>query len=155
MRHIRPIIASALFTVLLLPAAGCNKKDKDGTSNPDEAAEAEGDPLAELQAIPDEIQAEIDLVLQPITDVDVVIDQVTSIPTRYNLDVKSLTGMAKASLDNGSVSLEADLDSVVKIDADIKAMVSEAKQTVMSVPAKGTEAMAKLTAAFAGSASAG
>ena len=221
-------LIAALCAALIVPAAvGCKKNDK-GSTNPDEAAEGEADPMAELQAIPDQIQAELDVVLQPINDVDVVIDQVTSIPTRYGLDAASLTALAKASMEDGSVEvsldvegdakaeietmlktingiavglketpqrakdataniialgskatgldtkltaslnaklanpmlkaekkaeLQAELDLVVKFDADIKAIIGDAKQTVGELPAKGTEALAKLTAAFAGSAS--
>jgi hypothetical protein len=43
----------------------------------------------------------------------------------------------------------------VKVNADLKGTVSEAKSKVMALPAKGTEALAKLTAALAGGASAG
>jgi hypothetical protein len=225
--------ASLLFLlsmVLAAPLAGCSKKDK-GTTNPDEATEAEGevDPLAELQAIPGQVQAEVDLVLQPITDVDVVIDQVTSMPETLGVDPASLRGLAKASLENGEVAvsldvtaeakaeveavlvkitgivtglqqtpervktatgnivaigtkatalvskltakyqaklsnpllkaeakakIQADLDTVLELDADIKATISDAKQTVTSLPNKGKEALVKLTAAFSGAASA-
>lgn len=225
--------ASLLFLLsvaLAAPLAGCTKKDK-GTTNPDEAAEAEGeaDPLVELQAIPAQIQAEVDLVLQPITDVDVVIDQVTSMPQTLGVDAASLRGLAKASFENGEVAvnldiaadakaeveavlvkikgiatglketpervktatgnivaigtkatglvtkltakyqaklsnpllkadakakIQADLDTVLKLDADIKATISDAKSTVTSLPDKGKEALIKLTAAFSGSASA-
>jgi hypothetical protein len=217
-----------LSLALAAPLAGCGKKDK-GTTNPDEAAEGEVDPLVELQAIPDQVQAEVDVVLQPITDVDVVIDQVTSMPQTLGVDAASLRGLAKASLDNGEVSvnldiaaeakaeveavlvkikgivtglketpervktatgnivalgtkatalvgkltakyqaklsnpllkadakakIQADLDTVVKLDADIKATISDAKQTVTSLPSKGKEALTKLIAAFSGDASA-
>ena len=215
-------------SVIALPM-GCSKKDK-GTNNPDEAAESDVDPLAELQSIPERIQAEIDLVLQPINDVDVVIDQVTTMPGRFGIDASGLTSLASASLSDGSVSvdldveadvkaeietllqtvqgiavglkemperatnatknivtlggkaaalsaaltakyqaklanpllkadskaeLQAELDGVIKLDAEIKGIVNDAKATVTALPAKGTEAMAKLTAAFAGGASAG
>jgi len=219
-----------LSLALAAPLSACSKKDK-GTTNPDEAAEAEGevDPLEELKAIPTQVQAEVDLVLQPITDVDVVIDQVTSMPQTLGVDAASLRGLAKASLENGEVSvdldiaadakaeveavlvkikgivtglketpervktatgnivalgtkatglvgkltakyqaklsnpllkadakakIQADLDTVIKLDADIKATISDAKSTVTSLPNKGKEALVKLTAAFAGSASA-
>jgi hypothetical protein len=223
------ISALLLVSAFVAMPMGCSKKDK-GTTNPDEAAESDVDPLAELQSIPDRIQAEIDLVLQPITDVDVVIDQVTSIPTRHGVDAGGLTSLAKASLDGGTVSvdldvegdvkaeietlietiqgiavglkamperatnatknivtlggkaaalsaaltakynaklanplmkaeakaeLQAELASVTKLDAEIKGIVNDAKATVTALPAKGTEALAKLTAAFAGGASAG
>lgn len=219
-----------LSVALAAPLAGCTKKDK-GTTNPDEAEQAEGevDPLVELQAIPAQIQAEVDVVLQPITDVDVVIDQVTSMPQTLGVDAASLRGLAKASFENGEVAvnldiaadakaeveavlvkikgiatglketpervktatgnivaigtkatglvskltakyqaklsnpllkadakakIQADLDTVLKLDADIKATISDAKSTVTSLPDKGKEALIKLTAAFSGSASA-
>ena len=225
--------ASLLFLLsvtLAAPSLGCNKKDK-GSTNPDEAAEAEGevDPLEELKAIPTQVQAEVDLVLQPITDVDVVIDQVTSMPQTLGVDAASLKGLAKASLENGEVSvdldiaadakaeveavlvkiqgivtglketpervktatgniialgtkatglvgkltakyqaklsnpllkadakakIQADLDTVLKLDADIKATINDAKTTVTSLPDKGKDALVKLTAAFSGAASA-
>ena len=223
-----------LLTVLVLGSLaiaplGCNKKDK-GTDNPDEAAQEDGDPMAELQAIPDQIQGEIALVLQPITDIDAGVDQLTSIPSRYGMNATDLTAMASAKFDGGSVEfnadisgeakaeietmlatiggiavglketparaktaaanlaelgvkatgivtklttsinakmsnpllkaekkaeLQAELDLVMKFDADIKATIGSAKETVMGVPKLGAEALAKLTAAFAGGASAG
>lgn len=219
-----------LSATLALPLTGCSKKDK-GTENPDEAAENDVDPLEELKSIPDQIQAEVDVVLQPITDVDVVIDQVTSMPQTLGVDAASLKGMAAASLSSdGEISVEldiaaeakaeveavlvkvkgiatglkktpervkvatthivelgakstalvtkltaqyqakltnpllkadakakiqADLDLIVKLDADIKATVSDAKATVTELPSKGKEALVKLTQAFAGGASAG
>jgi hypothetical protein len=223
--------ASLLFLLavtLAAPLSGCEKKDK-GTTNPDEAAEGEVDPLEELKAIPTQVQAEVDVVLQPITDVDVVIDQVTSMPQTLGLDAASLRGLAKASLENGQVSvdldiaaeakaeveavlvkitgivtgleetpervktatgnivalgtkatglvtkltaqyqaklsnpllkadakvkLQADLATVVQLDADIKGTITDAKATVMSLPDKGKDALVKLTAAFAGGGSA-
>ncbi|HWB81073.1 MAG TPA: hypothetical protein VG755_39190 [Nannocystaceae bacterium] len=217
----RLTIALSLVTLFAAPLA-CEKKDK-GTKNPDEATDSDKDPMAELQGIPGQIQAEVDLVLKPITDVDVVIDQVTTMPDRLGVDAKGLRAMASASLTNGEVAvnldisaeakaevvavletvkgigvglketparattatknivalgakatalvakltakyqaklsspftkaeeklkLQAELDGIVKVDADIKAMIGEAKSTVTGLPAKGTEAMAKITAAF-------
>ena len=224
-----------LSAALTLPAVtGCANKDK-GTENP-EASDSDADPLVELQSIPDQIQAEVDMVLQPINDVDVVIDQVTSMPQTLGIDAGSLKAMAAASLsakaEDGELSLTADLDIaadakaevdevllkvqgiatglrqtperaktattnivalganatalvgkltakyqaklsnpmlkaekkaeiqaeldiVIKLDADIKAVVNDAKTTVTELPSKGKEALVKLTAAFAGNASAG
>lgn len=222
-----------LCAALALPLAGCANKDKS-SNNPDEASDSDVDPLVELQSIPDQIQAEVDMVLQPITDVDVVIDQVTSMPQTLGVDAASLKGMAAASLKadeegvaveidldleaearaeveavlakvrgiavglratpenvkvaTGNIAelgvkatglvtkltaqyqaklsnpmlkaekkaeLQAELDIVVQLDADIKATVTDAKSTVTELPSKGKEALVKLTAAFAGGASAG
>jgi hypothetical protein len=222
---------SVFIALAVLAAApmACNKKDK-ASKNPDETAETEGDPLEELKSIPTQIQAEVDGVLKPITDVDVVVEAFTSMPSRLGIDANGLRGMAKASFDGGQVSIDAsmsaeakaeveallatvkgigsglketperaavatknivalgakavalaakvtpklqaklsspftkadekvkvqaDLAAVATIKADIQGTVSEAKSTVMGIPAKGTEALAKLTAAFAGGGSAG
>ena len=59
----RLTIALSLVTLVALPLA-CEKKDK-GTKNPDEASDSDKDPMAELQGIPGQIQAEVDL--QPYT----------------------------------------------------------------------------------------
>lgn len=221
----RITILLALITVAAAPL-GCGKKDK-GTKNPDEASDKDQDPLEALKNIPTQIQAEVDGVLKPITDVDVVIEQVTSIPTRYGVDAAGLRSMASASLKDGTVNvniqvsaeakaeieamlttvkgiatgikatperaatatknilalgvkatalvgkltakyqaklkspmlkadeklkIQGELDSVMKLDGEIKTIIGDAKTTVTGIPAKGTEALAKLTAAFSGSA---
>lgn len=218
----RITLALTLLALAVSPAA-CSKKDKQ-SKNPDDAAESDKDPLEELKGIPVAIQGEVDMVLQPINDVDVVIEQISSMPGRLNIDAKGLTAMASASLKDGTVAVNLDisaeakaeveallntvkgigiglkelpnrvpvaaknivghgakaaalvakltakyqaklsspftkaeeklkiqgeLDMVVKLDADIKATVGTAKETVMGLPSKGTEALAKITAAFA------
>lgn len=218
----RITLALTLLALAVSPAA-CSKKDKQ-SKNPDDAAESDKDPLEELKGIPVAIQGEVDMVLQPINDVDVVIEQISSMPGRLSIDAKGLTAMASASLKDGTVAVNLDisaeakaevevllntvkgigiglkelpnrvpvaaknivghgakaaalvakltakyqaklsspftkaeeklkiqgeLDIVVKLDADIKATVGTAKETVMGLPSKGTEALAKITAAFA------
>jgi hypothetical protein len=147
---------------LAAPLAGCGKKDK-GTENPDEAAEGEADPLVELQAIPGQIQAEVDLVLQPITDVDVVIDQVTSMPQTLGLDAASLRGLAKASLEGGEVSVNLDITVEAKAEVEavlvkIKGIVTGLKETpervktatanIVTIGTKATGLVGKLTAKY-------
>ncbi len=226
----RASVLVALGTLVIVPSTGCKKKDK--TENPDEAAESDVDPLEELKSIPTQIQAEVDGVLQPINDIDVVIDQMAAIPGKYEIDAASLTGMIKGSFEGGKAEISADmnvseearaeiqtllqttkgiavglkelpersatatknivalgakatalvgklqtkyqaklsspftkaeekakiqgeLNLVLKLQGDIKATVGDAKTTVMEVPKKGTEALAKITAAFAGGANAG
>lgn len=243
----RTALLLLLSVALTAPMTGCKKNDK-GSDNPDDASESDVDPLEELKSIPDQIQAEVDMVLQPINDVDVVIDMIAAMPGELGIDAAGLTAMAKASLEgsvSGSVengeasieidaavtanvaaeakaeveakitelmvkiqgivtglketpervttatknivalgakataltakltaklqgklanpmlkadakaSLQADLDLVMKLDADIKTTVTDAKASVTELPAKGKDALVKITAAFAGGASAG
>lgn len=236
----RTALLVLLSAVLVAPVSGCKKNDK--SNNPD-AAESDTDPLEELKSIPVQVQAEVDMVLQPINDVDVVIDQIAAMPGELGIDGPSLMAMAKASLEGAAsasvedgeasveidaaamadvavekkeeaeaqikevlvtirgivtglketpervktattnivglgtkatglvttltaklqaqlanpllkadakAKLQADLDLVIKLDADIKATVADAKATVGELPSKGKEALVKITAAFAG-----
>lgn len=151
-----------LSFALAAPLTGCSKKDKN-TTNPDEAAEGEVDPLVELQAIPDQIQAEVDLVLQPITDVDVVIDQVTSMPATLGVDAASLRGLAKASFENGEVSVNLEIGAEAKAEVEavlvkITGIVTGLKETpervktatgnIVGLGAKATGLVSKLTAKY-------
>ena len=64
-------------------------------------------------------------VLQPINDIDVVIDQLPSLPPAPGVDVKRLTGLAKASMDGGEVNVDLDVSADAK--AQIEAMLTTIK----------------------------
>jgi hypothetical protein len=151
-----------LCAAVTLPATGCNKKDK-GTTNPDEAAESDVDPLAELQSIPTQIQAEVDLVLQPITDVDVVIDKIANMPSELGVDAAALRGLASASFKDGKaeVDLDVEADAKAEIEAvlltiqgigvglkETPARAKTAAGNIVSLGAKATGLVTKLTAQY-------
>ncbi len=137
----RLLTLAVLGTIALAPL-GCSKKDQ-GTDSPDEAAQQDADPMAELQGIPEQIQAELDLVLQPINDVDVVVDQLTSIPSRYGMNAADLAAMASAGFDGGTVQFNAEIDGDAK--AEVEAMLATIQG--ISVGLKETPARAKTAAA--------
>jgi hypothetical protein len=87
--------------------------------------DAKAEPLDQLTSIPEKIQAQIDLVLQPINDADIVINEITSLPQRYGLNASELKGMAKASLDGGTVSVGGHI--VGQARADVEAVVGKVK----------------------------
>jgi hypothetical protein len=213
----RIVVSLAAIATLSL---GCAHKSRD-TKPPQE--ETSADPMAELEGIPAAIDAEVQLVLEPIHEVDRVLEQVSTMPGRLGIEPKGLRALALASLKDGEVAInlqlstearaevEALLESVRKIsvglrdtperiavstknivaqgakavaltgkltvkfqakmalpfvsveekarlqeqlatvqriEADVKARVAEAKSTVVDLPARGTEALAKLTAAL-------
>lgn len=135
------LLTFAVLGTLALAPVGCGKKDK-GTDSPDGAAQEDADPMVELQTIPEKIQAELDLVLQPITDIDVVVDQLTSIPTRYGMNAADLTAMASASFDGGTVEFKAEVDGEAK--AEIETMIATIQG--IAVGLKETPARAKTAA---------
>jgi len=63
----------------------------------------------QLRSIPDKIQAQIDIVMQPITDAEAVINTISTMPQRLGISASELGAMAKGSLEGGSVSVTANL----------------------------------------------
>jgi chromosome segregation ATPase len=220
-------ISSTLLLAASLVACG-GSKGKSG----DTSAEAEVDLSAmdELKGLSTELQAGIDELMQPIDDSQAVIDEITALPQKLNLDAKSLMSMASATVENGTVSIDAnmdleaearaeveavlgklqaiieglkatpervkllgtkaagavakvpvlatkiqttataklgnplasaesqaqaqaDLDSLAQVKGDVQAQIQDVQAKIQGIPAMATEALAKLTAAFAGGAS--
>jgi hypothetical protein len=123
---INKIIQSvAVMTALCLPLVAC-KDDGEGTESPEDGAE-EGDPLEELQAIPADIQGEVDMVMQPLTDLESLMADLETAPERLSISAADLKGMVGASFKDGTVEVSADLDVSEEARAEIKAMLEKAK----------------------------
>lgn len=128
----RKIQVSMLLAVSLLPLSlgACEKKQKGGeTVSPDEA-EGEGDPLEQLKAIPDRLQAEVDLVLKPITDAETLMAELETIPERYKLSPADFKGLVKASFDSetGTVEISADLAVAEEAKAELLATIAQLRE---------------------------
>jgi hypothetical protein len=145
-----------MLTLLALPLSvgGCEKKDKgEKTENPDKEG---GDPLEELKAIPDRIQAEIDGLLKPIDDAEKLMAEVETIPERYSLSAKDFKGMVQANFAvteaGAEVQLSADLQVAEDAKAELIAIVQQLKdikvglETTPERIAVATENIAKIGA---------
>jgi hypothetical protein len=143
-----------MLTVLALPltVGGCEKKNKgEKTENPDKEG---GDPLEELKAIPDRIQAEIDGLLKPIDDAEKLMAEVETIPERYSLSVKDFKGMVQANFAvseaGAEVQISADLKVAEEAKAELIAIVQQLKdikvglETTPERIAVATENIAKI-----------
>ena len=128
-----------MLTLLTLPIAvgGCEKKNKDKaeTENPDNAEG--GDPVEELKAIPDRIQAEIDGVLKPIDDAEKLMADIETIPERYKLspaDFKSMVQANFAVTEAGAeIQLSADLQIAEDAVAELKATIQQLKDIKVGI----------------------
>lgn len=127
LRKINTLLTIALLA-LPLTMGGCEKKNKAETTNPDEA---EGDPLEQLKAIPDRIQAEIDMVLKPIDDAEKLMGELETIPERYSLTAADFKGMVQANFsvteEGAEVQLSADLSIAEDAVAELKATIQQLK----------------------------
>ncbi len=212
-----PVLVS-LLACFALPC-GCHDSAR-GSAPP---ATVAADPLTELAGIPEAIDAEIQRVLDPIHEVDRVLDRLATMPQRLGIDAASLRTLAFASLRDGRVEVDlalpaearaevvallesirtigaslretpgrvaastkaiaghgakavglvtklqsrgqaklllplvsaqerarvqSELAEIARMDAEIKAVIGEAKSTVVGLPARCREALAKLTQAL-------
>jgi F0F1-type ATP synthase membrane subunit b/b' len=129
----RKINTVLMLTLLALPmtVGGCEKKNKgEETENPEGEGEG-GDPVAELKAIPDRIQAEIDGVLKPIDDAEKLMGELETIPERYQLSAADFKGMVQANFavteEGAEIQVSADLKIAEEAVAELKATIQQLK----------------------------
>lgn len=135
LRRINAVLMLALLA-LPLSVGGCEKKDKgEKTENPDDGAK--GDPLEELKAIPDKIQAEIDAVLKPIDDAEKLMADLETIPERYSLSLDDFKGMVQANFaiteEGAEIQLSADLSIAEDAQAELKATIQQLKDIKVGI----------------------
>ena len=169
----RSVLMSALVLALASSMAvtacggGSGEGAKDGDSAKKEGEEgggsSSGDPIEEMQKISEGIQKDVDAVLQPIKDVDALIESITSLPkdlkaAKSKADAKKILAALKKVVDGGDAGLEAlKLDeatgNIVKerheklkaLFANIKEVDTKVKELVQRV----TDAVPKIVAASA------
>ena len=118
------------------------------------------DAKAEVEAVLVKIQGIVTGLKETPERAKTATGNIVALGTKATGLVGKLTAKYQAKLSNpllkadAKAKIQADLDTVLKLDADIKATISDAKATVTSLPSKGKEALVKLTAAFSGAASA-
>jgi len=134
------------------------KKDGDGGGDSDS-----GDPVETMQKISDGIQKDVDGVLQPIKDVDAIIDSITNLPkdlkaAKSKADPKKILAEIKKAFEGGEASFDTlKLDEttnkiVVERVEKVKALVASIKDVdtkVKELVQKVTDAVPRIVAASA------
>jgi hypothetical protein len=127
-RKINTVLMLALLA-LPMTIGGCEKKNKGEET---ETPEGEGgDPLEELKATPDKIQAEIDALLKPIDDAEKLMADLETIPERYQLSAADFKGIVQANFAvteaGAEIQLSADLKIAEEAVAELKATIQQLK----------------------------
>jgi len=138
-----------LFSVLSLTFAACGGSDKKSKDANDAEQKTS---MQKIEAISTDLQTGVDALMQPINDTQAVIDEITALPAKLNLDAKSLLSMASATMSSGEVSISADLNLDAKAKAEIEAILGKLKGIVEGL--KATPEHVKLLLAKATSATA-
>jgi hypothetical protein len=137
-----------MSVLLFIALAACGGSKAEGDTAGEAKVELSG--IQKLEKLSADLQAGVDQLMQPITDTQWVVDQVTSLPARLNLDAKSLLGMAKATMDSGSISISADLNLAAEAQAEVQALLERIQAIVAGLQA--TPERVKILTAQAGAA---
>lgn len=128
----RLTLLTLALTLTAVPMTSCKKKDGE-TADPDGATAEKQDPIEELKAIPADIQGEVDLVLQPITDAEQLMSDIESAPERLKISLPELKGMLKAAFD-ADVKADAEgVDASVDVDLEQLDVTAEARQELQAM----------------------
>ncbi len=129
-------LAIATLMVLAMSLAACGGGKAEAKTSGDASAEADVEPMDQLKGISTSLQASVDTLMQPINDVDGLINDITSLPTKLNLDAASLMGMfsAQASSD-GKIEISADITTDDAVKAEIEAVMERLRNIIAGLKA--------------------
>jgi len=130
--------------VFALAAAACGGSKGEAKGSADAQAQGQADVPAmdQLKFISADLQANLNALMAPITETDALIEQITSMPQRLNLNAKALMGMCKATLDNGQVQIAADFNADAAVRAELEGVLMKLKAIVDGLKAMPQNAQA-------------
>jgi hypothetical protein len=159
----RQLSKTAAILAVALAAISCGGSGKGETKT---AADATVDLSAmdQLKGLSTGLQAQLDALMAPINEVDGLVGDITSMPSRLGVNASSLLSSAKATVDGGQISVSADLnvDAAVKAEIDnvlarlqavvaglkaipsnAQALAAQAGEALLKLPALGTKVSAE------------
>lgn len=107
---------SAVVVGLAL-VTGCGGGAKAGGAK---SAKVEVSPMDELKAIPKDLDGEIAALTKPIDEVQIIIDDVTSIPKRHGVSASDMAAMSKMAFDTGTVKFKASTEVSAEAQKEIE-----------------------------------
>lgn len=134
-------LAVLACTGLVLPL-GCERRSSRA---PREAAAPEG--ILELVRLREDIRDELDTALQPIAEVDFVIDRVTTLPERIGVEASAVGALARALLAGEAVTATFDAELSEAERAELAAAFSGIRSladALRATPERSTKAGARI-----------
>jgi hypothetical protein len=140
---VRTLLSSLLVCSFVVAAPGCKKGSSDSAALTPPAAPEYENPFAELNDLPNQINAQVDWVSQPLRDASALGDEFTAIQTKYNIDAKTLGSMASVAFTDGKIEISANVEIAAEAKADVEALLGKIKaagEAVLTIPKRATKA---------------
>jgi hypothetical protein len=150
----KSIMRIVFVLALTAIAAACGGGKGEVKSSADASVDLSA--MDQLKGLSTDLQAQLNALMSPITEVDALVNDITSLPSRVGVNASSLLTSAKATVDSGQISLSADLnvDATAKAEIDrvfghLQAVVAGLKAipaNAQALATKAGEALVKLPA---------
>jgi peptidoglycan hydrolase CwlO-like protein len=140
----KTILFSLILGTAVLSTA-CGGGGEGAKSSAD--AKADLSAMQELEAIPQELDAEVAELTKPIDDTQALIDELANLPKKHGISAGAFASMAKASIDDGKVEVQADAELAAEAKAELEAALGKLRATVValkSTPDKAASLTKKL-----------
>jgi hypothetical protein len=137
--------SKVLFVIVLASAAAACGGSKGEAKTAGEAkaagqAKVNLSTMDQLKGLSTDLQAQLDTLMAPVNEVDALVNQITSMPSRLGVDSKALLATAKATVENGKVAVSADISSDAAVRAEVEQVLGKLKKTVDGLKAIPTNA---------------
>jgi hypothetical protein len=140
--------AGVMFVLVLgiaVAACGGGKGEAKGSAD----AKVDVAPMDQLKGLSVDLQGQLDALMSPINEIDALVEQITSMPKRLNVNAKDLMAMCKVSLDGGQVQLSAEMNADAMVKAEVEGVLAKLKGIADGLKAipQNTQALAAKAAA--------
>ena len=126
----RAVGFAVLVFAVTAAACGGSKGEAKGAADAQAQGQADVPAMDQLKFISADLQAHLNALMAPINETDALITQITSMPQRLNLNMKSLLGMAKATVDSGQIAISADFNADAMVRAEVEGVLGRLKAIV-------------------------
>ncbi|MCP4678993.1 MAG: hypothetical protein GY854_26585 [Deltaproteobacteria bacterium] len=134
-----------LFLVSGLVLWACGGSSGSKKTNATTEVQVELTPMQELQALFANLQTGLDEIMQPINDIELAIDDMTTAPERLNMNAAAFMEMAKSTMNSGQISISAGSEISAEAMVELKATLFRLKRIVAGLKAT-PEKIVQLTA---------
>jgi hypothetical protein len=136
------VLSAFLLCAASTGVMGC-KKSGSASATTVPADPAYENPYDQLQDLPNQVNAKVEWVKQPLADASALGDEFSALQAKYSLDIKQLGGMASAAFVNGKIEISADASIAGDAKADIEAFLGKVKaagEGVLAIPKRASAA---------------
>lgn len=152
MQRFSKFILSVFVVASVVTTPACKKSAGGSAEIVAPAAVTYDNPFAELQDVPNQVNAQVEWVKEPLNDASKLGAEFEALKTKFNFDVKEFGGMVSAAFTDGKVEVSIDLsaagDAAGEAKAEVEAFLGKVKaagEGVLTIPKRAKMAVGAIS----------